>query len=150
MAARRSQTPYLQPVSTSFVTRRIENKKSSDPLARQIARYTEGDCWLLALAIAEQNSYWKVAITDTEGHAFVVSEDLQWAIDIRGLCPLEQLLDEWSAEGIQVFDTLAVARDYFEQNDWGQFTPRVLRKQNSHFAATLLSEATLWLLSASA
>lgn len=142
MAAKDEEDTYLGDVP-SLVTRRIEDNRSSDPLARNIARYTEGDCWILALAIVEhdEDGYWQVAVTDTDQHAFAVSTDQKWALDIRGLCPVEQLLDKWDAEGLDVFRTAAAARQHFETEGWEIFSLRVLHKQAAEFANLLLSEA---------
>ena len=109
-------------------------------LARHVPRYTEGDCWVLALALSEQSG-WPVAVTAGESHAFVIDPDKGLVLDIRGLRPLEELLAEWGErQQPRVFATLNEAKAHFERNGWGgcQFSRRIEWKLTARVAARLL------------
>lgn len=83
-----------------------------------IERFTEGDCWVLALELAKTlvPVGWKVGWA--KHHAFVVSPCYRFYLDIYGV----QLLDdfpcyEWG-DILRITDSMEEARDELE--NWGR------------------------------
>lgn len=92
-------------------------------LAEQEDRYTQGDCWVLALALAKRLG-WDVAITDLANHAFAISPDGEEAVDVYGFQPTRRLLKDWDATSFQRLESIAAARRYFNgdpQTHWGSW-----------------------------
>jgi len=84
-------------------------------------RYTNGDCWVLALALSERLG-WDIAVVDHECHAFVVSADGTEALDIYGFQPTRQLLKRWNAKAYRRLESALTARRLFHGDPelhWG-------------------------------
>ena len=111
-----------------------------DDLERHITRYTEGDCWILALALAERSG-WTVAATADEGHIFIIKPDSDLALDIEGLRPLESLLASWGGrrQRIRRFENLTEAKAYFNADDWGSYSKRYQWRLAERVAERLLA-----------
>lgn len=109
----RLSAPYLQ-VMTATATRSL--------LMSQKERYTEGDCWVLAICLAERLSGWRVVSTPV--HAFVVSPDGKTALDITGPKTFRAMLRAWNislrqdADEIEFFSSPRKAKGQFVKEGW--------------------------------
>jgi hypothetical protein len=106
-----------------------------------IRRYTEGDCWALALELSRvSGGKWDVAVTSGADHAFALSEDGEWAFDINGKQPLSALLDKWhSTEDILRFYSVRVAKEYFDEEMWADSFPPVSWAQARRIAREIFN-----------
>lgn len=104
-----------------------------------IEQYTCGDCWVLALKLAEATG-WHVAITDTEDHAFVISPDEKMIIDIRGVRSIEQFKMGWGFNFPKIIGNYKEALNYFSENDWGHYGEQIEWPQAADIALHIASQ----------
>lgn len=88
--------------------------------AREV--FALGECWLLAIEIAQLDPQWKIAISDLEDHCFCLNGNL--AVDAFGIRPLDELLADWAQISIHQQAQLGLIYDSTEQaekmlTDWG-------------------------------
>jgi len=61
-----------------------------------VRRYTEGWCWELALSLSEMTGWPAAWVEGSKGmHAFIVSPSGTMAVDVLGIRPLEEMLEDW-------------------------------------------------------
>jgi predicted amidohydrolase len=98
--------------------------KLKKTLKEQEARYTEGDCWVLAVALGEALG-WRVV--SVPGHAFVLSPDGKRALDITGIKTYRAMLRSWQvcpkldAEDIEILDCPQKAKRKFMRAGWDNY-----------------------------
>lgn len=82
-------------------------------------RFTEGDCHILARALAQRTGWKIAAITATEWlqrpcfHAFCVAPN-NWAIDVEGMHDIGRLVGNYGGDSWSYF-TYEEIKDYWQQ-----------------------------------
>lgn len=74
-----------------------------------ISRYTNGECLMLAYELAKRTNN-KIGVLLIGGsHAFALSDDETTAIDIYGERPIEDMLETWGADNMELLSVFDIS-----------------------------------------